>query len=71
MTDGKRKCTVNIAAIAMTAVTLAVLLTSSTKAEEGRFKSQGKIVFDNGTPDETDDVIFDAGDFNRLAYTCR
>lgn len=34
------------------------------------FNSQGKIVFTNGTDDAEDDVIFDAGDFARLATVC-
>lgn len=33
--------------------------------------SQGKIVFTNGTDDTSDDVIFDAADFERLAAVCK
>lgn len=35
------------------------------------FKSQGRIVFTNGTEDTSDDVIFDASDFTTLANKCR
>lgn len=57
----------------MVSVTLlaVLLLSGKGKAEESPFKSQGKIVFDNGTQDTADDVVFDSADFNRLAYTCR
>jgi len=34
-------------------------------------KSQGRIVFNNGTEDTSDDVIFDASDFTTLANKCR
>lgn len=59
--------------IIMVSVTLlaVLLLSGKGKAEESPFKSQGKIVFDNGTQDTADDVVFDSADFNRLAYTCR
>ena len=33
--------------------------------------SQGKIVFDNGTEDVSDDVIFDADDIYYLYSICR
>ena len=70
MKDKKKTLRTNVIMISVTL--LAVLLFSITgEAEENRFNSQGKIVFDNKTGDETDDVIFDAGDFNRLAFTCR
>ncbi|NDO49963.1 hypothetical protein FMM75_11395 [Lachnospiraceae bacterium MD335] len=37
----------------------------------GNFRSQGKIVFTNKTASTRDDVVFDAGDFERLAQICR
>lgn len=59
--------------IIMVSTTLLVAFSLFTegKAEETRFKSQGKIIFDNRTEDPSDDVIFDASDFNRLAFVCR
>ena len=58
--------------IMMVSATLMVLLASMAgNAEEGQFNSQGKIVFDNRTADAADDVIFDAGEFNRIASVCR
>lgn len=35
------------------------------------FKSQGKIVYTNGTLDTSDDVIFDSEDFLRLTEVCK
>lgn len=35
------------------------------------FRSQGRIVYTNGTPETEDDVIFDASDLDRLAEICR
>lgn len=35
------------------------------------FKSQGMIVYTNGTSTTRDDVIFDAEDFQRLASVCK
>lgn len=67
-----KKSSVRTNVIMVSVTLLAVLLLSGKgKAEEGAFKSQGKIVFDNGTRDTADDVVFDSADFNRLAYTCR
>ncbi|MEZ3443550.1 MAG: hypothetical protein K1W30_00165 [Lachnospiraceae bacterium] len=67
----ERKKTIRINVI-MVSVTLLVLLISITgNAKEKQFHSQGKIVFDNKTEDAADDVIFDAGDFNRLAVICQ
>lgn len=61
----------NVIMVSVTLLAAFLLLSGKGKAEEGAFKSQGKIVFDNGTRDTADDVVFDSADFNRLAYTCR
>lgn len=61
----------NVIMVSVTLLAAFLLLSGEGKAEEGMFKSQGKIVFDNGTQDTADDVVFDSADFNRLAYTCR
>lgn len=67
-----KKSSVRTNVIMVSVTLLAVLLLSGKgKAEEGAFKSQGRIVFDNGTQDTADDVVFDSADFNRLAYICR
>lgn len=39
-------------------------------AEDVSLKSQGKIVFTNDTSDTSDDVIFDASDFEKLYNVC-
>lgn len=70
MPDRKKTIRTNIVMVSVTLLT--VLLFSVTgSAEEKHFNSQGKIVFDNKTEDTADDVIFDADDFDKLAYTCR
>ena len=69
MKDRKRTVDANI--IMVLATLLAVLLFSATGRAENKFSSQGKIVFDNKTDDTADDVVFDAGDFNRLSGICR
>ena len=70
MADRKGAARINVIMISVTLMAV-LLLSVKGKAEENQFNSQGKIVFDNRTEDTDDDVIFDAGDFNRLAFTCR
>lgn len=68
----ERKKTIRTNIIIVFVTLLAVLLIPATgNAEEKHFNSQGKIIFNNRTGDTADDVIFDAGDFNKLAHTCR
>ncbi|MCM1182802.1 MAG: hypothetical protein NC337_05475 [Roseburia sp.] len=55
-----------ITAVACTAALSAAAVISGAAAPDGEdrgYNSRGKIVFDNNTRDETDDVIFDASDF--------
>lgn len=61
----------NVIMVSFTLLAALLLLSGKGKAEESPFKSQGEIVFDNGTRDTADDVVFDSADFNRLAYICR
>lgn len=58
--------------IAMTvAICAANIATVSASGFTGQ-KSQGRIIFDNSTPDDTsDDVIFDAADFEKLYEICK
>lgn len=58
----KRKSSLITAAVCTAALSAAVFLPGHA-AEDGNYKSQGKIVFDNNTQDPVDDVIFDASDF--------
>lgn len=69
MPDRKRTIRINIIMVFVTMLT--VFMISVTGNAEESFNSQGKIIFDNRTEDISDDVIFDAGDFNKLAYICR
>lgn len=56
----------------MVAMTLGIIMAySMTGKAAGSFKSQGRIVFNNKTASTRDDVIFDAGDFERFAQICR
>ncbi len=65
----KRAVRINIIMVAMT---LGIIMAySMTGKAAGSFKSQGRIVFNNKTASTRDDVIFDAGDFERLAQICR
>lgn len=66
----KRTTRTNIAIIIFTLSTAAIIPCVVTSASSG-FKSQGKIVFTNGTSTTRDDVIFDAADFERLAAVCK
>lgn len=59
----------NVIMIAVTAIIIAVYSASAKAATT--FNSQGRIVFDNGTADTSDDVIFDANDFNVLYERCK
>lgn len=70
MPDRKKTIRTNIIMIFVTLLTV-LLISTTGNAEEKHFNSQGKIVFNNRTEDTADDVIFDAGDFNKLAYICR
>lgn len=69
MTNRKKTMWTNIVMVSVTLLT--VLLISATGNAQEIFNSQGKIIFSNRTEDISDDVIFDAGDFNKLAYICR
>lgn len=69
MTNRKMTMWTNIIMVSVTLLT--VLLISATGNAQESFNSQGKIIFSNRTEDISDDVIFDAGDFNKLAYICR
>lgn len=69
MTYRKMTMWTNIIMVSVTLLT--VLLISATGNAQESFNSQGKIIFSNRTEDISDDVIFDAGDFNKLAYICR
>lgn len=65
----KRAVRINII---MIAITLGLIMAfSMTRKASGRFKSQGRIVFNNKTTSTRDDVIFDADDFERLAQVCK
>lgn len=68
---GHRKRTAASNFAMVLATLLAVLLFSTTGRADNKFGSQGKIVFDNKTQDTADDVVFDAGDFDRLSSVCR
>ena len=70
MADRKKTTWINVIMVFVTLLTI-LLFSVTGKAEENKFNSQGKIVFDNRTEDTSDDVIFDSGDFNRLAFICR
>lgn len=48
-----------------------VFATAFISSAASTFNSQGKIVFTNGTSNIVDDVIFDAGDFAKLASVCK
>ncbi len=60
----------NIEIIILTLAIAAIIPCVRTSASS-RFKSQGKIVFTNGTFTTRDDVIFDATDFEGLAIVCK
>jgi len=47
-----------------------IFATAFVSSAASSFNSQGKIVFTNGTSTTSDDVVFDAGDFARLASVC-
>lgn len=70
----KRTVKINIGITTLTAATIVaatVMAPPLTGAASNSFKSQGKIVFTNGTSMISDDVIFDSEDFQRLAAVCR
>ena len=58
----------NIIMIGFTATL--IFATAFISSAASSFNSQGKIVFTNGTSITSDDVIFDAGDFAKLASVC-
>ena len=70
MRDRKKTVLANITMVSVTFLT-ALLVSIPGNAREGQFNSQGRIIFDNKTSSTTDDVVFDAADFDRLAFTCR
>ena len=70
MSDRKKTIMTNIMMVFVTLL-MVVLISITGRAEEKIFNSQGKIIFNNRTEDTSDDVIFDAGDFNKLADICR
>lgn len=65
----RRTTRINIIMVVITMVF--IMAFSITGRASGGFKSQGRIVFNNKTTSTRDDVIFDAGDFDRLAQVCR
>ncbi|MBD5469913.1 MAG: hypothetical protein HDR19_01985 [Lachnospiraceae bacterium] len=65
----KRTTRINVLMVVMTLIFIMVF--SITGRASDRFKSQGKIVFNNKTVSTKDDVIFDAGDFETLAEVCK
>ncbi len=70
MHDRIKTIRINLIVVSVTLLTI-FLVSMTGNAAERQFKSQGKIIFDNRTGDAADDVIFDATDFDRLAFTCR
>lgn len=60
----------NIAIIIFT-LAISMVFPYVKSSASGSFKSQGKIVFTNGTSTTRDDVIFDSADFERLAAVCK
>ena len=65
----KKTARINIIMVVISLVF--IMAFSITGKAAGSFKSQGRIVFNNKTESTRDDVIFDAGDFERLAQVCR
>lgn len=65
-----RNIRINILLVALTLVIAAIAPMVKASASNG-FRSQGKFIFTNGTDDTSDDVVFDAEDFGRLADVCR
>ncbi len=63
--------TVRVNIIMMVMAFMLIMAFSIVGKASGNFRSQGKIVFTNKTASTRDDVIFDAGDFERLAQICR
>lgn len=58
--------------IAMVVITATIVLGNCLIASASSYdiRSSGRIVFDNGTSDPSDDVIFDASDFETLKRVC-
>lgn len=71
MKKEKSAARINIIMISVTLLMVLLFPLSGRVRAENQFNSQGRIIFDNRTGDDVDDVIFDADDFNRLAFTCR
>lgn len=65
----KRTARINMIMVIMTLIFM--MLFSITGRASEKFKSQGKIVFNNKTVSTRDDVIFDASDFKMLAEVCK
>lgn len=66
----KQNTGISILLVVLTLVIAAIVPIVNASASNG-FRSQGKFVFTNGTDDTSDDVVFDAEDFKRLADVCR
>jgi hypothetical protein len=67
----RKTAQVNIIMMVMVMAFMFIMAFSMVGKASGNFRSQGKIVFTNKTASTRDDVIFDAGDFERLAQICR